>query len=80
MKWRCSRRFLAGIITPDAAAFGALDALTVDHAGRECGLAPLEFAGNHHQIMVHGGKQAAVAPVKELAPHCLWRWEIPGQK
>src|SRR3954447_14204493 len=43
---------LSGIIAPDPAGFGGLDALAVDHRRRRAGLPAFALAVEHHEPMV----------------------------
>lgn len=52
---------LARVIAPWTAAFGGLDALTVDNGRARAGLAPRPFTVGNHQSMVHSLEHCLVA-------------------
>ena len=60
---------LARVIAPKTTAFSGFHALAVDHARRRAGLAALEFARRHDELMVDRGQQTTVSPVVEVALH-----------
>ena len=69
----------ARIVAPWAAAFGRLDALTIDHRGAWAGLAPFDLARSHHQQVIDRLPQAAIAPDAEIVLNRRERREILGQ-
>src|SRR3974390_597386 len=57
----------SGVITPGAAGFDGLDALTVDHRRRGAGLAPDPLAITHDEVMIEGFEQALAAEAQKPA-------------
>ena len=71
--------FLAGIVTPLVADFGALDALTVDDTCTGVALASIAHAHQFPQVSMNGGPQAVALPESEVVIGRCPRGKVSGQ-